>query len=53
LPQLNQELTLTNREVLQTTGVQKVVSFDDHEIILETGIGLLVLHGEEYGENVV
>ncbi|MGI6404921.1 MAG: sporulation protein YabP [Syntrophaceticus sp.] len=47
MPQLNQELTLTNREVLQTTGVQKVVSFDDHEIILETGIGLLVLHGEE------
>jgi sporulation protein YabP len=47
LPQLNQELTLTNREMLQTTGVRKVVSFDDHEIILETGIGLLVLHGEE------
>ena len=47
MPQLNQELTLTNRELMQTTGVQKVVSFDDQEIILETGIGLLVLHGED------
>lgn len=46
MPQLDQELTLINRERMETTGVQKVVSFDDQEIILETGIGPLILRGE-------
>lgn len=46
MPQIDQELTLTNRERMESTGVQKVVSFDDHEIILETGLGSLTLRGE-------
>jgi sporulation protein YabP len=46
LPQQDQELTLVNRERIRTTGVQQVVSFDEQEIILETGIGNLVLKGE-------
>ncbi len=46
MPQTDQELTLTNRERVETTGVQKVVSFDEHEITLETSIGPLNLRGE-------
>ncbi len=46
MPQQDQELTLVNRERIRTTGVQQVVSFDEQEIILETGIGNLVLKGE-------
>jgi len=46
VPQTDQELTLTNRERVETTGVQKVVSFDEHEIMLETSIGPLSLRGE-------
>lgn len=41
-----QDLTLTNRERLEATGVQKVVSFDEREIALETVIGSLILEGE-------
>ncbi len=46
MPESNQELTLTNRERLEATGVHQVVSFDAGEIILETQIGLLILRGE-------
>lgn len=46
MSQQNQELTLTNRERIRTTGVQQVVSFDEQEIVLETGIGNLILKGD-------
>lgn len=46
MPQPGQDVTLTNRERLETTGVQKVVTFDEREIVLETVIGSLVLRGE-------
>ncbi|HHY40116.1 MAG TPA: sporulation protein YabP [Syntrophaceticus sp.] len=46
MPQQDQELILTNRESLRTTGVQQVVSFDEQEIVLETGIGNLILKGD-------
>lgn len=46
MSQQNQELTLTNRERIRTTGVQQVVSFDEREIVLETGIGNLILKGD-------
>ncbi|MDR9756418.1 MAG: sporulation protein YabP [Thermacetogeniaceae bacterium] len=46
MPQQDQELTLTNRERFRTTGVQQVVSFDEQEIVLETGIGNLILKGD-------
>jgi len=40
-------LTLTNREVLEVTGVVFVNSFDDREVILDTTHGCLCLRGEE------
>lgn len=46
MPESSQELTLTNRERLEATGVLQVISFDAGEIVLETQIGLLILRGE-------
>ncbi len=40
-------LTLTNREILEATGVTFVSSFDDHEVLLDTTHGPLCLRGEE------
>jgi sporulation protein YabP len=40
-------LTLTNREVLEVTGVTFVSSFDDQEVILDTNQGPLCLRGED------
>jgi len=40
-------LTIENRERIHVTGVLHVVSFDDHEIILETDLGMLTLAGED------
>ncbi len=41
-----QELTLTDRERMEASGVIKVMSFDEQEINLETVIGTLLLRGE-------
>jgi sporulation protein YabP len=46
LSQQGQELTLTNRERMEASGVQKVISFDEQEINLETVVGSLILRGE-------
>jgi len=46
MSQQEQDLTLTNRERLDATGVERVISFDDSEIILETQLGNLILRGE-------
>lgn len=40
-------LTLTNREVLEATGVTFVSSFDDREVVLDTTHGPLCLRGED------
>ncbi|MDH7576665.1 MAG: sporulation protein YabP [Bacillota bacterium] len=42
----DQEITLTNRERLEATGVLQVISYDAGEIVLETQLGLLILRGE-------
>lgn len=47
MPQTEQQLILTDREKLEATGVIRVVSFDDGEIVLETVNGSLVLKGED------
>ncbi len=39
-------LTLTDRELLDLTGVTKVESFDDREIVLLTHAGQLTVHGQ-------
>ena len=40
-------LRVENRERAHVTGVLHVISFDDHEIILETDLGTLSLAGED------
>jgi len=40
------QLTLTNREFLQTNGVIEVESFDEHEILAVTKLGPLVIKGQ-------
>ena len=41
-----QNLILENREKLNVSGVNDVLSFDDQVIIMETELGLLTIKGE-------
>ena len=47
MPETQHELTLTGRSRFLATGVLKVISFDDGEILLETEMGTLILRGGE------
>ncbi|SNX54032.1 sporulation protein YabP [Thermoanaerobacterium sp. RBIITD] len=42
-----QNITIQNREKMQVTGVDNVVSFDDELVILETALGLLTIKGQD------
>ena len=42
----NHDLTLTGRGKLTMTGVTEVVSFDETAVVLQTGLGLLMVHGQ-------
>ncbi len=44
--QLPHDLTLQRREKLTMTGVTEVVSFDETAVVLHTGLGLLMVHGQ-------
>ena len=44
---LPHKLTLTERRQLTMTGVTEVVSFDETQVVLETGLGTLVIQGQE------
>ena len=44
--QLPHKLTLTERSALTVTGVSEVVSFDEHAVVLRTGLGTLVVQGQ-------
>jgi sporulation protein YabP len=41
------QLSLNDRKEAKLTGVRDVRSFDDHEIILETDLGILMIRGTE------
>ncbi|WP_312368524.1 sporulation protein YabP [Lachnoclostridium sp.] len=41
------QLNLNDRKEALITGVRDVRSFDDHEIILETDLGILMIRGSE------
>ena len=43
---LPHKLTLTERKSLTLTGVTEVISFDENAVILKTGLGTLVIHGQ-------
>ncbi|WHE07415.1 sporulation protein YabP [Thermoanaerobacterium thermosaccharolyticum] len=42
-----QNISVQNREKMQITGVDNVVSFDDETVVLETSMGLLTIKGQE------
>ena len=41
------KLTLNQRKVLTMTGVTEVVSFDENLVVLRTGMGDLLVHGQQ------
>lgn len=45
--QLPHKLTLSERSVLTMTGVTDVVSFDEGAVVLHTGLGTLVIQGQQ------
>ena len=47
MEQENHDLTLLGRRALTMTGVTEVVSFDETAVVLQTGMGLLMVHGQE------
>ncbi|ORX23554.1 sporulation protein YabP [Thermoanaerobacterium sp. PSU-2] len=42
-----QNISVQNREKMQITGVDNVVSFDDETVVLETSMGILTIKGQE------
>ena len=44
--QLPHNLSLHQRQKLSMTGVTEVVSFDEGQIVLQTGLGTLFVHGQ-------
>lgn len=44
---LPHSLTLKERKMLTMTGVTEVVSFDEHSVLLRTGMGTLVIQGHD------
>ena len=45
-PQLPHKLTLNERRQLTMIGVTEVVSFDETAVVLQTGLGTLMVHGQ-------
>ena len=45
------KMVLSNRRTCNLTGVSDVLSFDVHEIILETDLGMLMIKGNELHVN--
>lgn len=44
---VDHEVVITRREKVVIRGVLNVESFDDKEVLLETGMGVMVLRGEK------
>ena len=45
--QLPHKLSLNERRELTMTGVTEVVSFEEHSIVLHTGLGTLIVQGTD------
>lgn len=41
------KVTMTNRRICMITGVKDVLSFDVHEVLLETEQGMLTIKGDD------
>ena len=44
---LPHKLSLDHRKNLTMTGVTEVVSFDENTVVLKTGLGMLVVQGQQ------
>ena len=44
--ELPHDLTLKDRQKLTVTAVTEVVSFDETAVVLQTGLGVLMVHGQ-------
>lgn len=44
---LPHKLTMEERKKLVMTGVTEVVSFDETAVVLRTGLGTLMIHGQQ------
>ena len=44
--QINHDLNLQRRQKLTMTGVTEVISFDETAVVLQTGLGMLTVHGQ-------
>ena len=44
--ELPPDLTLKDRQKLTVTAVTEVVSFDETAVVLQTGLGVLMVHGQ-------
>ena len=44
--ELPHDLILKGRQKLTVTGVTEVVSFDETAVVLQTGLGVLMVHGQ-------
>ena len=47
MEQENHDLTLLGRRALTMTGVTEVVSFDETAVVLQTGMGTLIVQGQQ------
>ena len=47
----NHKLTMLNRNSMQMTGINDVISFDTNEIVLDTEEGLLLIRGQNLHVN--
>ena len=45
------KITVTNRAGCSVSGVNDVLSFDEHEVLLETTMGMLSIKGKELHVN--
>ena len=45
--ELPHRLSLSERNALTVTGVTEVVSFEDREVVLQTGMGILTVQGSQ------
>jgi len=44
--QMYHDLNLQQRQKLTMTGVTEVISFDETAVVLQTGLGTLMVHGQ-------
>ena len=42
----NHEVKITDRSIINLTGINKITSFDDQEFLMESNMGIIVLKGE-------